>query len=103
MGRGKALSPPKSQLFEIHGSEFKPHPFGDLGQTTVLGITHGVFFLGVGKDPFNRFLSFCVKITILRGVSGVVGKFLAVFPDVPGHGNRPDWWCCIPRVDTPGR
>ena len=33
---------PKSQFFEIHGSKRKPHPFGNLGQTSVLGITHGV-------------------------------------------------------------
>ena len=29
-------------------------PVGDdLGQASVLGITHGVFFLGIGKDALN--------------------------------------------------
>ncbi len=39
--------------FEVHGSKLKRDPLRNTGQASILGITHGVFFLGVGKDPFN--------------------------------------------------
>ena len=60
------LPPPISQLFEIHGSKFKLHPVRHLGQASVLRITHGVFFLGICKDPFNGFFAPFVEILILR-------------------------------------
>ena len=64
MNTGSELCDISKENFEVYGSEFKPHPFGNLDQATVLGITHGVFFFCVCKDPLNRFLSFCVKVTI---------------------------------------
>ncbi len=77
-----ALSFPLCQLFEVHSSKFKPHPVGDLGQTTVKGIAQGMFFLRVGRDPFNGFFAFGVKVLVFRGVSGVIGQFLIVLPDM---------------------
>ena len=77
---------PSSQLFEVHGSKFKPHPFGDLGQTSIKRIAHTMLFFGIGKDPLNGFFAFCVKLLIFRGVSGVVSQLLIVLPDVPQDG-----------------
>jgi len=45
-----------------------------------------MLFFGVGKDPLNGFLALSVKVPVLRGVSGVVGQFLIVLPDVPQDG-----------------
>ena len=73
---------PSGQLFEVHGSKFKSHPVGDLGQTTVTGITHGVLFFRICKNPFNGFFAFGVKVLVFRGVSGVISQFLIVLPDM---------------------
>ena len=47
-----------------------------------MGITHGMLFLCVCKDPFNGFFAFGVKILVFRGVSGVIGQFLIILPDM---------------------
>ena len=73
---------PPCQLFEVYGSKFEPHPVGDLGQTTVVSIPHGMLFFGISKDPFNGLFAFGVKVLVFRGVSGVIGQFLVVFPDM---------------------
>ena len=73
---------PSGQLFEVHGNKFKPHPVGNLGQTTVISIPHGMLFFRIRKDPFNGFFAFGVKVLVFRGVSGVIGQFLVVFPDM---------------------
>ena len=72
-GRNSVPPQPSGQLFEVHGSKFKLDPVGYLGQASVLSIAHGVFFLGVGKDPFNGLLAPLVQILVLWGVAGVVG------------------------------
>lgn len=64
---------PISQHFQIHGSKFKPDPVCHLGQTAVHGITHGVFFFCVCKDPLNGLLALLVERFILRRVAGVIG------------------------------
>ena len=55
-----------TQLFQLH-------PVGYLGQASILCITHGVFFLGIGKNPFNGFFSPLVEFLVLWGIAGVVG------------------------------
>ena len=51
----KGVTPtPFCQLFQVHGSIFKPHPACDPGQTSMMRVTHRVFFFCVGKDTFNR-------------------------------------------------
>ena len=40
--------------FEVHGSKFKPHPVGNVGLTSVMGITHAMPLLGISKDPLMR-------------------------------------------------
>lgn len=85
--RGRTLSGfPTCQLFEAHGSKFKPHPVGYLGQTAVKSVAHGVFFFSVGKNPFNGFLVPGIEFLVLRGVPGIVSQFLIVLLDVPQDG-----------------
>ena len=77
---------PSGQLFEVHGSKLKSHPFGDLGQASVKCITHTMLFFGIGKDPLNGFLAFGIKIFVFRGVPGVIGQFLVIFPNMAQDG-----------------
>ena len=80
--RGMSPCFPSGQLFEVHGSKFKPHPVGNWNQTTVVCITHGVLFFRIRKNPFNGFFAFGVKVLVFRGVSGVIGQHLVVLPDM---------------------
>ena len=41
-----------------------------------------MLFLGIGKDSLNGFLAFGIKIFVFRGVSGVIGQFFVVFPNM---------------------
>jgi hypothetical protein len=41
-----------------------------------------MLFFRIRKDPFNGFFAFGVKVLVFRGVSGVIGQFLVVFPDM---------------------
>ena len=50
------------------------------------GITHGVFFLGISKDPFNGFLPPFVQFPVLRRIADVVRQLLTAFPDMPLYG-----------------
>ena len=58
------LPTPICQLFQVHGSEFKPDPSCNGGQASVVCITHRVFLFRVCKDPFNGFFS--LRINLLR-------------------------------------
>ena len=60
-GEKGVVPTPICQLFQIHGSIFKPDPSRDCGQTSVVCITHGVFLFRVGKDPFNRLFALCIN------------------------------------------
>ena len=119
------------QFFEVHGSKFKLHPVGNLSQASILRMTHGVFFLGVCKDPFNGLFSPLVQFLVLWSITGVVGQFLIILPDMPLYalytvlgagtqmaggdsgyrswgrfcipGIRPGWWCGRTALGTPGR
>ena len=44
---------PKSELFKIHDCELELDPVRNCFKPPVWRITHGVFFFGIGKDPFN--------------------------------------------------
>lgn len=52
-------------------------------QAPILGITHGVFFLGAGKDPFNGLLPLLIQFLVLWSIAGVIRQFLIDLPDVP--------------------
>ena len=84
----KTLLPlPSCQLFQIHGNKLKLHPVRHLGQTSVLCITHSVFFFGVvRKDAFNRLFPLLVKILVLRCITGIVCQLFVILPDMPLYG-----------------
>ena len=46
----RSIPLPNSNLFEVHGSIFKPHPSRNPGQTSVVRITHGVLFFCISKN-----------------------------------------------------
>lgn len=81
-----ALLPfPFCQLFEVHGSKFKLHPIRHLGQASIACITHGVFFFGICKDPFNGLFAPSVQFPVFRRVAGILCQFLVVLPDMALH------------------
>jgi hypothetical protein len=41
-----------------------------------------MLFFRIRKDPFNGFFAFGVKVLVFRGVSGVIGQFFVVFPNM---------------------
>ena len=41
-----------------------------------------MLFLCVGKNPLNGFFALSVKRLVFRGVSGVIGQFLVILPNV---------------------
>ena len=73
-------------LFEIHGSKFKPDPFSNLGQASVVSKPHSVFFLGIGKDTLNRFFSPVIQSLHTVGMPYVFNLFKIVEPDVLCYG-----------------
>ena len=58
---------PNCELFQVHGSKFKPHPIRYMGQACVSCISHTMLCLGFSKDLFNGFLAhLVVSIVSLR-------------------------------------
>ena len=74
---------PQCWLFEVHGSELKPDPVGNLGQASVLCIPHGMLLFGVRKDPFDGLLAPLVQLLIFRRIPDVVRQLLVALPDMP--------------------
>ena len=79
------MAAPKSQLFEIHGSKLKPHPMSDSGQTSVMSVTHAMFFLGVGKDPFNGLFAHRVNILASLCFPQLFHQVKVFLPDMGGE------------------
>ena len=110
----KIPPPPEGKSFEIRGSKLKPLQFGNLGQTSVLGIMHGVFF-GIGKDPFNNLLLQSIEALILRcicytGIGIDIQKTLDTFfapssfsQKVPGGLTADYIWAIPPPENEAGR
>ena len=73
---------PICQLFQIHGSIFQPDPSCNRSQTSVVRITHRVFFFRIGKDPFNRFLSERIQVFALFRLPDLLGKLQVFLPDM---------------------
>ncbi len=73
-------------LFEIHRSKFKPDPFSNLGQASVVSKPHSVFFLCIGKDTFDRFFSPVIQSLHTVGVPYVLNLLKIVEPDVFCYG-----------------
>ena len=41
-----------------------------------------MLFFRIGKNPFNGFFTFGVKVLVFRGIPGIVGQLLIVLPDM---------------------
>ena len=82
-----ALPTPLCQLFQIHGSIFKPHPSRNPGQTSVVCVTHGVFLFCICKNPLNGLLFAGHK-------SACPSRSFECSPQCPGIPARCGW--CIP-------
>ena len=55
------LPAPVCQLFQVHGSQFKPDPSCDGGQASVVCITHCVFLFCIRKDTLNGLFALCIN------------------------------------------
>jgi len=79
---------PFCQLFQTHGNIFKPHPTCDLGQTSMMRLTHRVFFFCVGKDTLDR--SFAHGVDFFPSICSpkLLYKVQILLPDV---GVRSVW------------
>ena len=80
--RKAELSQPPCQFFEVHGSELKPDPVGNLSKAAERSITHGVFLFGIGKDALDFFLALFVKCFVIRRVTRILCQLNVVVPDV---------------------
>lgn len=72
------------ELFEIERSKLELDPDRDGGKPSVRGVTHGVFFFGVGEDALNRLGAKRVGRFSYRRMPDVLGLFKVVLPNVPG-------------------
>ena len=79
------LPTPFCQLFQVHGSIFKPHPACDPGQTSMMRVTHCVFFFCIGKDPFNRLFAHGVDFFPSRCSPQLLHKVQILLPDMRGQ------------------
>ena len=81
-GKTRVIPTPDCQLFEIHGSKFKPDQSCDGGQTPVMCITHRVFLFCICKDPFNRFLALRINFFRTLCFSYLFNQIQILLPDV---------------------
>ena len=82
MWKSRSFATPNCQFFEVHGSEFKPHPACNPGQTSVVCITHPVLFFRVRKGTLNRLLAPCVNILPHLCFSNLFYQIQIFLPDV---------------------
>jgi len=61
-----------------------------------------MFFLGIGKDPLNGFLAFGIKLFVFRGVSGVIGQFFVVFPNMAQDSFNAVFRACLKSSNEDG-
>ncbi len=116
---------PSGQLFEVHGSKFKPHPVGNVGLTSVMGITHAMPLLGISKDPLMRIAPGILGCTWRHQPaphspsrcaagqsscsfwSGYIAAWWDIGRKIWGRcntpGNRPGCWCGRTKPSIPGR
>ena len=60
-GEKGVIPTPICQLFQIHGSIFKPDPSRDCGQASMVCISHRMLLFCIRKDTFNRFFALCIN------------------------------------------
>ena len=73
------------ELFQIHRGKFELDPGGNRGQPSIWRITHGVFFLRVGKDALNGLRTQRVGFLANVRMSHVLRSFYVVVPDMARH------------------
>ena len=73
---------PNCELFQVHGSKFKPHPIRYLGQACVSCVSHAMLFLGIRKDPFNGFLAHLVVSLVSLRIAKLFRHIHIRLPDV---------------------
>ena len=78
------LPTPICQLFQVHGSQFKPDPSCDGGQASVVCIPHRVFLLRVRKNPFNRLLALRIKLFRTLRFPYLLHQIQILLPDMCG-------------------
>ncbi len=76
---------PISQFFQIHGCKLKLHPIRNLGQASVVRITHRVFFFCICKDPFDRLFAACIQLLVFWCIPRILSQFHVVLPDMSRH------------------
>ena len=74
------------ELFQIHRGKFELDPGGNCGQPSIWRITHGVFFLRVGKDALNGLRTQRVACLAKRRMPHVLCALYVVVPDMARHG-----------------
>ena len=91
---------PNCQLFQIHGSIFKPDPSCNGSQTSVMCITHSVFFFCISKYSLNGFFSLLVDFFCFLRLSQLLNQVEVFLPNVCGQyflpffvrsTHRPTW------------
>ena len=83
-GETRVIPTPDRQLFEVHGSKFKPDPSCDGGQASVVCIPHRVFLLRVRKNPFNRLLALRIKLFRTLRFPYLLHQIQILLPDMCG-------------------
>ena len=78
------LPTPICQLFQVHGSQFKPDPSCDGGQASVVCIPHRVFLFRVRKNPFNRLLALRIKLFRTLRFPYLLHQIQILLPDMCG-------------------
>ena len=84
---------PNSNLFEIHGSIFKPHPSRNPGQTSVVRITHGVLFFCIGKNTLYGLFSHGIEFLAPFGFSQLFDQIEIFLPDMCCEHPLPTFIC----------
>ena len=81
--REKGVIPtPICQLFQIHGSIFKPDPSRDCGQASVVCISHCVLLFCIRKDTLNRFFALCINFLCTLCLSYLFYQIQILLPNV---------------------
>ena len=73
---------PICQLFQIHGSIFKPDPSRDCGQASVVCISHCVLLFCICKDTLNRLFALCINIFRTLCLSYLLYQIQILLPKV---------------------
>ena len=78
----RSIPLPNSNLFEIHGSIFKPHPSRNPGQTSVVRIPHGVLFFCISKNMLYGLFSHGIEFLATFGFSQMFDQIEIFLPDM---------------------